>query len=69
MVDIWTKKESRTYLVVKDSGDSTLGEESAGIWYLQEKGLKYCFLGFVGKKFGHHKLLEKLKNGWELSRR
>jgi hypothetical protein len=36
--------------VVKDSGDSTLGEESAKIWYLQEKGLKYSFLGFCRKE-------------------
>jgi hypothetical protein len=32
MVDIWNmQEEGKTYLDVKDSGDSTLGEESAKV--------------------------------------
>ena len=49
MVDIWKMQEEGTYLDVKDFGDSTHGEESAKL-VLQEKGLKYCFLGFGRKK-------------------
>jgi hypothetical protein len=46
MVDLWKMQEEGTYLDVKDSGDSTLGEESAKFGIFKRKRLKYCYLGF-----------------------
>jgi hypothetical protein len=49
MDDIWEMQEEGTYLDVKGSEDSTLGEESALI-VSQEKGLKYYFSSFCRRK-------------------
>ena len=51
-------QEEGTYLDVKGSGDSTRGEESAKL-DLQEKGLKYCFLGFGRKQRLPYKVTRK----------
>jgi hypothetical protein len=58
-----------TYLDGKVSRDSSTGEESPSVG-LQEKSSEIIpFEGFCRKRNGCSKLLERLKNGWELSRR
>jgi hypothetical protein len=49
-------QEEETYLDVKDSGDSALGEESAKIGIFKRKRLKYCYLGFCRKRNWHQKV-------------
>ena len=55
-VDLWKMQEEETYLDVKDSGDSALGEESAKIGIFKRKRLKYCYLGFCRKRNWHQKV-------------
>jgi hypothetical protein len=58
-----------TYLDGKVYRDSSTGEESPWLVFKRNCLKQYPLKVFVGKENGCSKLLENLKNGWELSRR